>query len=169
MPLDELRTLLDYHYWARDRVLAAASELTPEQLTRDMGNSFRSVRDTLVHIYSAEWNWYQRWRGSSPTAMLVPEDYPDIPTLAAAWVSHEARVRHFVDALGDEGLEQWCDYRTMNGQAGTSTYAQMIRHVVNHASYHRGQVTTMLRQLGAAPAKSLDLIGFYREMQRRPR
>jgi uncharacterized damage-inducible protein DinB len=169
MPLDELRTLLDYHYWARDRLLAAASELTPEQLARDMGNSFRSVRDTLVHIYAAEWAWYQRWLGISPTAMPPAEDYPDVATLAAAWGVHEAKVRHFVDGLGEEGVEQWLDYKTMSGQAGSSTYAQMIRHVVNHASYHRGQVTTMLRQLGAAPAKSLDLIGFYREVHGKPR
>ena len=45
-------------YWARDRVLDAVAVLTPEQYTRDLGNSFKSIRDTLVHSYSAEWVWY---------------------------------------------------------------------------------------------------------------
>ena len=73
MDLLTLRTLVDYHYWARDRVLDAAESLTPEQFTRDLGSSFRSVRDTLTHLYSAERNWHSRWQGVSPTSMLSPE------------------------------------------------------------------------------------------------
>ncbi len=53
MNLQDLRTLLDFHYWARDRVLDAVGALTPEQFTRDMGSSFSSIRDTLVHLCSA--------------------------------------------------------------------------------------------------------------------
>ncbi|MQA31649.1 MAG: hypothetical protein GEU82_17740 [Luteitalea sp.] len=60
MDLDDLHMLLDYHYWARDRVLAAAASLTGEQFTRDLGTSVKSVRDTLAHIDSSEWAWYQR-------------------------------------------------------------------------------------------------------------
>ena len=63
MTLADLKTLIDFHYWARDRVLDAAELLTPEQFTRDMGGSFKSIRDTLAHLYSAEWAWYQRWHG----------------------------------------------------------------------------------------------------------
>jgi uncharacterized damage-inducible protein DinB len=169
MPLEDLCTLIDYHYWARDRVLAAAAALSAEQFTRDMSNSFRSVRDTLVHIYSAEWAWHQRWIGHSPTTHIAAEDYPDVAVLAAAWRAHEETLRRFVNGLGDDGVDRLCEYRTLNGQPGTSSFAEMIRHVVNHASYHRGQVTTMLRQLGAAPAQSLDLIGFYRERRGRTR
>jgi len=98
MNLQDLRTLLDYHYWARDRVLEAAEALSPEQFTRDMGSSFRSVRDTLVHLYSAEWAWYSRWQGTSPTVMLSTTDFPDVPTLRAAWRDHELKMRAFVAA-----------------------------------------------------------------------
>src|SRR4051794_13661545 len=100
MNLSDLRTLLDFHYWARDRVLAAAETLTPEQYTRDLGSSFKSVRDTLVHLLAAEWNWYQRWHGTSPTSMLDPEEYPDVPALRAAWAEQEAKMRTFLDSLG---------------------------------------------------------------------
>jgi uncharacterized damage-inducible protein DinB len=51
----------------------------------------------------------------------------------------------------------------MNGSQGSSPIGQMVQHVVNHGSYHRGQLTTMFRQLGATPAKSTDLIGYFRE------
>ena len=63
---DDVRTLLDYHYWARDRMLEAVDRLSPDQFTRNMGNSFGSVRDTIAHTYSAEWIWYSRWRGTLP-------------------------------------------------------------------------------------------------------
>jgi uncharacterized damage-inducible protein DinB len=162
MNLSDLRTLLDYHYWARNRVLDAAAALTPEQLTRDMGSSFKSVRDTLVHMYSSEWAWYSRWQGVSPTAHLAPEQFPDVASLRQAWSDHEVNVRSFLDSAGEAGVSRVFEYRSLAGQPGASTFSEMVQHVVNHGSYHRGQVTTMLRQLGAAPPKPLDLIAYHR-------
>lgn len=159
----DLRLLLDFNYWARDRVVQAVGHLTPEQYTRDLGSSFKSVRDTLVHVYSAEWVWYTRWMGESPTTPISPDKYPDLATLQSAWDALEGQVRTFVDRLGGADVTRVFEYRLMNGQPGKSPFWQMLQHVVNHGSYHRGQVTTMLRQLGAAPAKSTDLITFYRE------
>lgn len=163
MTLSDLETLLDYHYWARDRVLEAAGKLTADQFTRDMGSSFRSVRDTLAHVYSAEWAWYSRWQGRSPSAQLPPEQFPDVASIRSAWAEQEAKVRQFTAALGEEGIAREFQFTLLNGQAAASLFWQMLQHVVNHASYHRGQVTTMLRQLGAEPAKSMDMIAFYRE------
>ena len=163
MDLRDLETLLDYHYWARDRVLAAVEGLTSEQFTRDLGSSFKSVRDTLAHTYSAEWAWCSRWHGTSPTAQLPAEDFPDVATIRARWVEQESLVRTFAATLGEAGINRVIEYRLLNGQPGATPFSQMLQHMVNHASYHRGQVTTMLRQLGASPAKSMDMIAFYRE------
>src|SRR6266545_8119826 len=161
MNLDELKTLIDYHYWARDRVLDAAAALTPDQLTRDMGSSFRSVRDTLAHLYAAEWAWCSRWNGHSPTA-FPSETFSDVVSLQTKWRELESNVRAVVDRMGREGLDRVIEYTMLNGDARASIFWQMVQHVANHASYHRGQVTTMLRQLGAAPPQSMDLITFYR-------
>lgn len=170
MTFQDLRLLLDYHYWARDRVLAAVDALTPEQFTRDLGNSFPSVRDTLAHTYFAEWAWHLRWRGQSPTAPLAPDMFPDVATLRRKWTEHEPLVRGILEELGESGIDRVIEYKLISGQPGASVFWHMLQHVVNHASYHRGQVTTMLRQLGAAPPKSMDLIAFYRErdQQRQP-
>jgi uncharacterized damage-inducible protein DinB len=164
MTLHEALTLLDYHYWARDRMLDAVEVLTPEQYTRDLGSSFRSVRDTVVHTYSAEWNWYSRWIGSSPTSMLDPTAFPDVDGLRIVWRSQEEKIRLFVASLGAaHELDRVFEYRLMSGEPAKSAFSHMLQHVVNHASYHRGQVTTMLRQLGATAPESQDLIRFYRE------
>jgi coenzyme PQQ biosynthesis protein PqqD len=77
MNVQDLRTMLDYHYWGRDRVLDALEPLTPEQLNHDTGSSFGSIRETLVHLYAAEWAWYSRWHGKSPTALLPSDQFPD--------------------------------------------------------------------------------------------
>jgi uncharacterized damage-inducible protein DinB len=157
--------LFDFHYWSRDRVLDAAAALSPEQYTKDLGSSFKSVRDTLVHLLSAEWAWHERWQGRTPAAHLSADQYPDIDTLRRAWTAHEQKMRAFVSALSPADIDRVYEYKLLNGSPMRSPLWKMATHVVNHGSYHRGQVVTMLRQLGAAPPKSIDLIAYYRENQ----
>ena len=166
MTFEDLNTMLEYNYWARDRILAAVEPLTPEQFAHAMGNSFPSVRDTLAHIVSAEIVWLARWRGESPTALLPAERHAALADVRAEWTRIEGEVREFLRALGPDGITRVFDYKLVNGQPTSSPFWQMLQHVVNHATYHRGQVTTMLRQLGAQPGKSMDMIAFYRERGR---
>jgi uncharacterized damage-inducible protein DinB len=162
MTRDELTLLVDYHYWARDRVLVAIARLTPDQYIRELVSSFRSVRDTVVHMYSAEWIWYQRWQGHSPTALIPGDRFPDVESLRHAWLELEHEVRAYAATRDEAGLSAVTEYRLLNGTPGATPFWQMLQHVVNHGSYHRGQVTTLLRQLGATPPESLDQITFYR-------
>lgn len=162
MNLQDLQTMLDYHYWARDRMLDALEPLSPEDYNRNLGSSFTSIRETATHVYAAEWAWYMRWRGESPTALLPADRFADVGELQRAWTELEAKVRAFVDALGDGGGARILEYRLLSGHSGASPVWQMVQHVVNHASYHRGQITTMLRQIGAQPPKPLDMIAYYR-------
>jgi uncharacterized damage-inducible protein DinB len=161
MNLADLKTWLDYHYWARDVSLDAVAALSPELFTRRMEGSFKSVRDTIVHIYAADMAWYTRWLGESPTSLLAYDSFPDVASLRQAWTELEGKVRPFVSGLGETGVSRVFEYKLMNGQPGASPFWQMLVHVVNHGSYHRGQVTTLLRQLGMQP-RSTDMIAFYR-------
>ena len=162
MNVHDLKTMIDYHYWARDRMLDAIEPLSAEQYNRDLGSSFKSIRETATHIYAAEWAWYQRWHGESPTALLPADRFPDVPALRQAWTEHEQKMRAFVDSLAEPDVERVIAFKLLSGHAGASPIWQMVQHVVNHASYHRGQITTMLRQLGATPPKPLDMIAYYR-------
>ena len=163
MNLQDLRTLLDYNYWARDRMYEVLDPLTPEQATRDLGGSFGSIHDTVAHLYAAEVVWYSRWHGSSP-ALLKGEVIPDLAAVRRAWLEHEPKMRAFVDELGEAGVGRVFEFKMFGGQPTASPFWQMLQHLVNHGSYHRGQVTSKLRQLGAQPAKSLDMIAFYRAL-----
>lgn len=163
MNVRDLQTMIDYHYWARDRLFDAMGALTSEQYTKDLGSSFKSIRDTATHTYSAEWAWYQRWHGESPKGLITSDQFAGAAELRAAWVDHERKMRAFVDGLHEADVDRVIEYTLFSGAAGATPIGQMVQHVVNHASYHRGQITTMLRQLGAAPAKSMDMIAYFRE------
>jgi uncharacterized damage-inducible protein DinB len=159
----ELQRLIDYHYWATYRIIDAVELLSPEQFTRDLGNSFPSVRDTLVHLFGAEWVWLSRWNGVSPSALLPNEMFPDPATARKKFVEHEVIFRDFWRRTDESRLGETIGYRTLSGQEFESKLWQMLVHVINHGTYHRGQLTTMLRQLGAAAPKATDLIVYYRE------
>ena len=118
MTTDDVRVLIDYHYWARDRVLDAVEALTPEQLTRDMGNSFKSVLDTLAHLHASEWIWLSRWHGESPTAPLPADRFADVAAVRAGWAELETKMRGLAAVLTDERLNGFLDYRLLNGTAG---------------------------------------------------
>lgn len=167
MTYHDIEILLEYHYWARDRMLDAAAQLPANDFTREVVSSFRSVRDTLAHVYGAEWTWHQRWIGYSPAHMPEFSGVVDVPTLRSAWDLLETQVRMYVRDAGDAGVNAVHDYKSFAGKPGRSTLADMVQQVVNHASYHRGQVVTLLRQLNAPPAKGMDFILFAREREAR--
>lgn len=167
MTYDDLRLLIDYHYWARDRVLDAVSAIKPEQFTRPMGNSFNSIRDTVAHICAAEHIWITRLKGERFQGLQNPERLSDVDAARKNWSELEGEMREQLARLGPEAVERTIEYQDLRGNDQSDLLWQMLQHVVNHGTYHRGQITTMLRQLDAPPPKSMDLIAFYRERKRR--
>lgn len=156
--LSEARFLIAFGRWANAQLLAEASRLTEEELTRDLRSSFPSVRDTLVHVFWAEWLWLERCRGRSPADQFDPADFPTVDRLRSRWSPVEVG---FTALVADPGadLNRPVTYTNRRGEVWTYSVGQIIRHVVNHATYHRGQVGTLLRQLGRVPP-STDLLVF---------
>lgn len=162
MTPEHVRLLFEYDAWANRRILDACATLTPEQFTRDLSSSFPSIRDTLVHITMGQWFWHERWQGRSPAAVPAIEALPDVAAVRERWEKIETTVTAFVTTRTAEDLECVLHYRTTESHPNSQPLWQTLQHLVNHGSYHRGQVTTMLRQSGAS-AVATDLIAFYRE------
>lgn len=160
MTPDEVRTLYAYNSWANHRVLDACAPLSAEKFTQNIVSSFPSVRDTLAHIMLAEWVWLERWQGRSPA--FPPSDFADLASIRARWQKIDGDLNAFVQELSVADLDRVVEYKNTKGTAFSNPMRQMLSHVVNHGTYHRGQITTMLRQLGATPLTT-DLIAFYRE------
>ena len=162
MNSQDIELLYRYDRWANDLVFGSASKLTAEQFTRDLHSSHRSVRDTLAHILAAEWIWLKRWLGTSPKSLFDPAEFPDIASLSVKLREVEQDQIKFIETLRDGSLAEVIAYTNTKGERWEYPLGHLMQHVVNHSSYHRGQVTTMLRQLGADVA-SVDLLYYFDE------
>lgn len=158
----EMRELFAFNAWANHRVLGAAEALTVEQFTKPLGSSFSSVRDTLAHICGVEWLWLERLQGRSPNVLPEVKQYADVPSIRAIWNDTEKHWLEYVSRLDQPELDEQVDYKTLSFGPARDPRWQIMQHVVNHGTYHRGQVIALLRQLGAK-GTATDLIAFYRE------
>jgi uncharacterized damage-inducible protein DinB len=158
MTKDDIQLLYQYDRWANDRVLQAASTLNAEEFTRDLGGSCRSVRDTLVHIIGGEWIWLMYWKQPPSSfamlsdlrarrdALFDPDAFPNFATVQLKWAEVEKEQIEVVNGVTNELLETMLPFRTTQVRL-----AHLMQHLANHATYHRGQVSLMMRQLNAEP------------------
>ena len=158
MTKDDIQLLFEYDRWANHRVLRAVSALSTEQFTRDLGGSFRSVRNTLVHILGGEWGWLTFWKEASPGSAFLtdlwtrhdilfnPVEFPDVAAVQRKWAEVEKEQADFVNGVTNEFLEKRLPVRTTQ-----ISLANLIQHLANHSTYHRGQLALMLRLLDAEP------------------
>jgi len=168
MALIPIAQELEYDRWANRRFLDAAARLDAEQLARVMGSSFTSVRDTLVHMAWAEWLWLERWQGHSPKEYLNPTDFPTLDDVRFYWSAIEARQIQFTGSLSVGSEQRRVRYTNFQGVEWEYSLGQMVHHLVNHSAYHRGQLATMLRQLGFVPPQTDYLVWVDEQSTSRP-
>ena len=160
--LTELRELYGFNDWANTRTLDAAARLAPDQLTREIGGSFPSLWTTLMHIYGAERSWFARWQGTpegvTPDAIVVN----DLPDLHGQWSTFADERTRWLANVSEETTRRTIPIRLRSGLRFEQQLGATMRHVVNHSTYHRGQITNFLRQVGAEPVAT-DLVLYYME------
>ena len=143
MNVDDVQFLFEYDRWANARMFEAVDALTEEQ--------FASVRETLAHIAGVEWIWFQRCNGVNPRTTPDWMIDPTRATLRAQLQAIEREWQSFIAALSDDDLDRRIDYVKIDGETGSRKLVHLLQHVVNHSTYHRGQVATRMRQAGGTP------------------
>jgi uncharacterized damage-inducible protein DinB len=133
----------DYTCWANHRYLKVAEGLTDEELHRRQGHSWDDVHGVLVHVLSSESVWLQRWRGESPKKHLDPKDFPTLPSLKERWAQAEAEMRLFIESQSGDSLQSLIAYSNFKGETFRVPLWQMLMHVVNHETHHRGELAAM--------------------------
>jgi uncharacterized damage-inducible protein DinB len=159
---EDLGRLLEYTVWANHTVMRVAATLSPDDFKRDLGSSHGGVRGTLTHMMGAEWIWLERFKGVSPTRGIDESEFADIVALRDRWTLIEAHRADWFRSLRETDGAAPVAFRTLAGVAYETPLWQLLQHVANHASYHRGQVITLMRQLGARVA-STDMLFWDRE------
>jgi uncharacterized damage-inducible protein DinB len=146
---DDVARLFAYNAWANHRQMRAAATLSPDDFKRDpLGASHGGVRGTLTHIMAAEWIWLERWKGVSPPRLFDEGEFADVVALRDRWTLIEGHRGEWLHALREEALAEPVRYRTTEGVPYEAPLWKLVQHVVNHSTYHRGQVTLLLRALG---------------------
>jgi uncharacterized damage-inducible protein DinB len=163
MNLNDIRTLFAFDQWATERILDIVATVPEDQYARNMNSSHGGLRGTLVHSYGAEWIWLQRWKGTNPTALFSEQEIPTFAQLRERWTALRQDLNRFLDTLTDEQLQSPFTYADLKGNQYTQPLWQQMQHLINHSTYHRGQVVTLLRQLGVKPV-STDFIAYYRTL-----
>jgi uncharacterized damage-inducible protein DinB len=159
----DLQRLLDYGSWANRKLVRAAATLSTDDFKREAAGSHGGVRGTLTHIMSAEWVWLERFKGVSPTRGLDEGEFQNVLQLRERWKAIETHRDAWFDSLRERDLVEILRYHSLDGKAYGAPLWQLVQHVVNHGSYHRGAVAHMLRQCGGKPP-STDLLFYDREL-----
>jgi uncharacterized damage-inducible protein DinB len=165
MTVKDIERLYDYGYWANRKLMPVLGRLTPEQFTQNVAGSYGSVRNTLVHIMSAEWGWIDRCGGHKRGPALNAENYPTLASIVDTWTMVEEHVRAFLASMGDADLTRAVEFKLpQSDQAHVMRIGDLLQHSCNHAVHHRGQVALLVRALGFVPG-NFDLLIYDAERQ----
>jgi uncharacterized damage-inducible protein DinB len=161
MTLSEIKFLHAYNSWADNLIFEALTPLPPEKYLQDMKSSHGGIHGTLVHTVGAEKIWLERFLGDvqKPLGANPPGTLGD---LRKVWEKVGLDTARWLGTMSDRKLQETFTMKTVKGDTFTHVFWHAFQHMVNHSSYHRGQIITMLRQLGEKPVTT-DLIRFYRE------
>jgi uncharacterized damage-inducible protein DinB len=165
MTVKDMQSLFDYGYWANRKLFAVMSELTAEQFTQAAADSHGSIRNTMVHMLSAEWAWLDRCGGPARGAPLDPADFPTPAMVIDTWKNVEASMREFLATLRDDDLARNVEFAIGGTEKRTMPVGELLQHAANHGVHHRGQVSLRLRLLGFNP-DNYDLLFYFAEKRR---
>ena len=154
---------VQYSAWATRRVLESVRSLDAEELHRDLGSSYGGIYGTLAHIFQADSIWFDRLDGISTSSLAAYVPEAEFAAFSRRWLAALDCWVSWAEALDSAGWDRIVAYRNTKGETDSQPAWRIALHVVNHASYHRGQITTMLRQLGREPIGT-DLMAYYRSL-----
>ena len=151
-----LEQLYDYNVWANGLILKFSEQLPEEQFTQESSHSHGSIRDTLVHVMSAEWVWRERMQGrpidlAAARDDLDPGKFPTVEKLYHRWFDEELAMRNFMGDLSEDGFQGSFKYIRSSGQEVEDTIADILAHVVLHGMQHRSEVAAVLTEFGFSP------------------
>jgi uncharacterized damage-inducible protein DinB len=148
---DDFAALFAYNRWADDRVVNACRGLSAEQYTQPLPGGVTPLRATLVHVAGATRLWSRRLAGESPTALPTEAEVPTLDDVARLLAEGHDAFERLLPTLSPDRLAAVWSYRNMRGEDKRLPMWAVLRHVVTHATYHRGQAAIKLKRLGVEP------------------
>ena len=162
-PKPHFEALALYNRWSNRRLYEVAAQLADAQFREDRGAFFGSLRGTLNHILVADRLWLERIEGAGPRPSALDEIlYDDFAGLHAAREAEDERILRILATTPVERFESVLSYRSMAGTPHELPFTQVVTHIFNHQTHHRGQAHALLSQFGL-DAPSIDFVYFLLE------
>ncbi len=158
--------LADYNIWANNIAIEWLNQINDEQWKQAITSSFSSIEQTAIHIAGAEKIWIDRWTNIQNPVFLTAEFKGTKNELIEIWRKSSADLKTFIEKYPEENYNQQLTFKRLNSEEYTMEFAQTYSHIINHSTFHRGQLVTMLRQTGFTKVSSTDLITYYRVIQK---
>lgn len=156
--------MASYNAWANARLFRMAGALADELYRKEVGAFFKSLNGTLNHILVADRIWMRRLTGlGDHPNKLNAVLFEDLSSLHAARAEEDSRIIGFVQSLAEPAFEEVLEYRMLNGAPQRQRRREILAHLFNHQTHHRGQAHAILTVLGVAEPESLDLLIMQRE------
>jgi uncharacterized damage-inducible protein DinB len=155
--------LADYNLWANDIVHSWLNNITDEQWEQTVISSFNSIATTTLHVASAETVWVDRLNKAVAPVWLQSDFKGSKNETLDVWNEASKNLKSFIENFDETKLPVNLHFKRLNGDAYEMPHYQVFAHVFNHSSYHRGQIVTMLRQVGFDGVGSTDMLAFFRK------
>lgn len=154
--------LAKYNIWANNIAISWLHQITEEQWQQYIESSFKSIAATCVHIAGAEKVWCERWMQKDNNIVFLATEFTGSKTdLINIWQATSNNILLFIEQANESLFTQSFTFTRLNGEINTMLHYHAIAHVINHSSYHRGQLVTMLRQVGFTNVSSTDMLGYF--------
>ena len=163
MTMDYFMQLADYNIWANNIVHSWFEKITNEQWEQPVVSSFGSIGATVLHIAGAEKIWLDRLNHAEAPVWLPAVFKGSKKDIQDLWKKASQDLRSFIENFDETKLQVNLNFKRLNGEVYEMPHYQVIAHLFNHSTFHRGQIVTMLRQTGFTEVSSTDMLGFYRK------
>ena len=157
-----LLQLAAYHIWANQLLLDVINQLPEEKQKQEVPSSFRSLYKTVLHIYDAERIWWQRMKLQE--RIIVPSESfdDDMKELSSQLLQQNRQWNEWIANANEHQLQHVFQYQNSKREQFKQPVYQMLLHVFNHGTYHRGQLVNILRQIGVEKIPGTDFIAWSR-------
>lgn len=157
--------LADYIIWADGNIIEWLHQISDPQWEQELTSSFPTIKQTALHIVSAQKIWLDFWAKTAEPVFLSAKFSGTKNELIAIWQQTSTALKTFVEAYPEDAYAQIVNFKWPRGGESNFEFWQTFSHFINHATYHRGQLVTMLRQAGFTKLSSTDLATYYRLME----
>jgi uncharacterized damage-inducible protein DinB len=162
MNRDYLQQIANYNYWADSKIIEWLHQVNDQQWDQEITSSFSSISKTAIHIVSAEKYWVDHWMHTPEPKFLSMEFKGTRNELIGIWNRSSADFSTVVESYPKENYLQAVPFKyPKGGGMGQMAFWQTVVHAINHSTYHRGQLVTLLRQVGFTNLSSLDMATYF--------